>query len=447
MPRADTGDGTSISRRRVVDLDTLADTEMMRDVVRRVIGGEEERRLVDCCVLRARCRPWQRSTTKKPLLAVTYALHLDATARGDALTQWIYAQHFPGASAERFAKFSRTSLVSPGYGPALAHVPELDLVLWGFPNDPVLSQLPELVDPLSVRARLPLPHVERSNVAVRVSVERYRAEDRCTSRYHLKTAGGLDTVLYAKTYKDDRMKAQLEPMSALWRRGRAERDAFLVPECLGYDEGTHTFWQSALPGVAFGAGPVEESRLLALANALAALHRPAGNVAGEAHVPSAKVFRKLDRLARALPRDARVFRAIRELLQQDAVHLASARKRWLHGSFRRNQLKLHGERWCVLDLDDLSAGDAYADVAALLADFHFNMPSCPGLGRSFLGSYARAMGRDVAMDRLRWHLRAECVYRAANLIVKRNLDDALRDSITRLSTLALASTVERPFLV
>src|SRR5436309_1774556 len=80
----------------------------------------------------------------KAFLSVCYALDVRDLARARRGTQLVHGKAYGTADSRRqFAEAKARHRLEPSLGEAVAHLADLDLVVWAFPNDPKLPHLPE----------------------------------------------------------------------------------------------------------------------------------------------------------------------------------------------------------------------------------------------------------------------------------------------------------------
>src|SRR5262249_33748506 len=135
-----------------------------------------------------------------------------------------------GRSREKFAQACAAPTVPPPFGAAVMHVPELDLVVWAFPNDPKLLHLPQVLVRPRLRRHLPYERLDTTSAAdVSIDVVRYKPEVRCITRYRL---GRI--ALYGKTFKHDRARDIAGRIEALADQLASVEDAFVIAPPLGH---------------------------------------------------------------------------------------------------------------------------------------------------------------------------------------------------------------------
>lgn len=349
-------------------LDRCLDPALLRDALRRHWPGVEAVR-----VLAAR-RNTSRRRNPNPL-----TLRCEALQDGRVLP--LHARVFrDGASAA----------AHPG-APVL-HLPSLDMLVWPWPHDPGLPQLPALLASADA-----------------VELLRWEPGDRATLRF---TRDGV--ARYAKTFGDARGAAVHERLCHAWALARQDRDAALVGEPLGHDAATHTVWQAAAPGEMLAAQHGLDAAA-ALARALARWHAaPAALAHGAVHDAAhwqAEVAARAAKVARAEP--ALGARAQR-LADRLAATAPSQRPQvLLHGDFHAGQVALHGGRPVLFDFDECTLGDPLEDLAA------FSLRPGPGsaFSTALVAAYAQAVPAHFCPAALRWHLALQRLLQASRAFV------------------------------
>ncbi|MCC4115767.1 hypothetical protein LLG90_10440 [Aromatoleum toluclasticum] len=251
---------------------------MARPLLQRLAGDGNTRWGVDeCRVVRSRRHaahpaPGDRSAW----LDVCYRLALQDRDRGTRHALWLYAKAYSqGRSADAFRAALPAACVIPGLGEPVMQMPELDLVVWPLPNDPVMEQLPALLDPVAVRPHLPPAAMGPKGSGIgEISVVRYEPEDHCLARIATPDAA-TEAAIYGKSYAGEGWRDARDCMHSLWCTGCVDPHAFVVGRPLGSCPALHTVWQAEVRGEPIAtrlAGPHAEASLDAVAAALAALH-------------------------------------------------------------------------------------------------------------------------------------------------------------------------------
>jgi len=371
------------------------------------------------------------------------------------------------AKAER--KDASGRFVVPRLGAPVYHLPELDLVLWTFPNDPKLKRLRAALDPAAVRRtmlRLGGPNGQHGWQlgAIEQTLVRYIPRKRCVFRCAVewqqeRTADGSPRGLpatmlqhvYAKVYDD--AAAGEEAYAALCALGHAaQTDArwLRIPAALHYDSDLQTVWQAAVPGrhLAAGAAEVSPTQVAQVGRGLALLQqarlpvRP--RLALEDEVEKTRQQARL--MVRVHPDLAPILQDLESRLAAALPCLPRLPLVPSHGTFKLNHLLYDGRHASLVDFDSMVLADPLYDVANFIADLHYleaqgSLPPgrAPSLGRAFYDAWTAAVpwGRRDAV--LNWYVASLLVRKQAMKCVKHlhanaraKMDAVLREAAIRL---------------
>jgi hypothetical protein len=402
--------------------DTCTDLPAMQALLQRCLPGFADGRLrLDALRMHKARRSSSLQRNPHPI-TLCYELQVLDREHNTAGSQWLYAKMFRnGASADCFASIDVQRLQRPAFGEALAHLAELDMVLWALPNDPGLPQLAALLDPVRVRSHLPWAALAIDPQRVRhveVEMQRYEPEQRATLRCSVTLAGAdAPLVLFAKTFCDARGRAIDERFHYFWQRAQADPMAPLVAPPLGYDEATRTAWQGAAEGVpllqALAGGDVP-ALLAQVAQALSTLHT--APLAWNREHPlahwCAEARRRQTKIARAEPALAARAAALVEAIDTLAARWPDVPLGLIHGDFHPDQVWLHQGRVVLFDFDEFTLGDPLEDVAEFaqkLGDAAWS--------RTFIVAAAATLGTRFDPDRLRWHLAVQSLLQASRAFI------------------------------
>jgi phosphotransferase family enzyme len=289
----------------------------------------------------------------------------------DEAPELLYVKGFPDrATAEAAWRQDRRSRPEG----RSSHLADHDLVVWRFPEDPLLPALPQLlaagrapdVVPTAVRAVLDPRHEEEP----RVTVVRYQPEASATLRF----VGGVDggPAVFAKHLAGNAVLDHAARHEALWSL-TGPGQPLRVAEPLAADPVRGVMWARGVPGVPLTAAvtPVDLPALTKTVGALlAALHASSVPTSQTVTVDTlvAEMRKKAQKLAAA---DAAVAPIVSRLVD-DAVrhHREAARERIcpLHGDFHLDQLVSSAEGPVLVDLDSMVRGTPEIDLAEFLVD-------------------------------------------------------------------------------
>jgi aminoglycoside phosphotransferase (APT) family kinase protein len=363
-----------------------------------------------------------------PIVAAAYRLTL---RDGEQL---VHVRAYEGHGRERYARARATAQARPRFGPPLGYLPGLDAVVWGFPNDPKLRHLADVVDP-SVRWR----HLPCGSERVDVDVLRWKPGKRCVTRY--RPAGA--PAIVGKTVKHDRVAEIARRMEWTWRHAQADPDAFAVARPLGCSRAVRTAWQVALPGISLmqalmdGADP--RPLMLAAGAGLARLHAMAPHDGGLPRTTLADRLRYVRggalELGAAYPELRGRLEALTAWFEHRAGTLPPVADRLVHGDFLLKQLVLSDGRLGVFDSDDFMLGDCVEDLGNCVADMHY-WDLDPGTVRAmiadFLDAYRGHAAWDVPDDRLRWHCSVQLLRYAWYWHRRRQFEPSFREELGAL---------------
>lgn len=354
-------------------------------------------------------------------LTLRYEVDVAGTPRG------FYGKVFrDGASA----------LADPG-APVL-HVASLDLLLWPWPADPGLAQLPTLLDPAVTR---PWWHQN----AARIDALRYEPEQRATLRY---TAADGRT-LFAKTFSDGRGEAIHRRFEHFWQLARHDRGAPQVAEPLAYTPHTRTLWQAPATGQPLVTLLPNDRLAAACAEALAALHAAPLELAGPQPRDRAhwlgEVRRRQQKITRSAPELAGRLARVADAIEAAAAALVPTSLGLIHGDCHPDQLWVDGERVVLFDFDEFTLGDPMEDLAAFVVKLDMRSDGAR-FAAQLLASYAQAAPGRFHQHALRWHLAVQQLLQASRAFVFQvpGWRDELASRLARTEALVLHERMELP---
>jgi hypothetical protein len=360
-------------------------------------------------------------------MTMCYELQGRDLATGLGGTQTLYAKVYRAGLAEDvYRKQDRNRLVRPAFGPALAYLPELDMVLWALPNDPGLPQLARLMDPAQARRLLPSATLSTARLdRPEVELLRYEPECRATLRYTLKDASGTEVcTLYAKTFSDDRARDVHRRFAYFWQLAQTDPDAPLVARPLGYSEAVHTAWQAAARGMPLlhALHADHATCLIArLAYALARLHAAPVTLSRGGTPRSAEHWvtesrRRQKKISRADPAlAARVARVV-EVIERQAGRQTTRPLGLIHGDFHPGQVWVNEGRVVLFDFDEFTLGDPMEDLASFVVKLE-QAGTRPELTSALIEQYAACAPHRFDRRSLDWHLTVQALLQASRAFV------------------------------
>ena len=320
------------------------------------------------------------------------------------------------------AAFVRT--LGDGAPPGVICAPELDAVLWTFPGDRRIAALPLLAGPNAALDRL---------LGTRCAATRlvaYAAERSATAAC-LDSHGRV--IAFAKVHAGEGAALERRAAESLRAALGAGGALLRVPRVLGGDGAALAL--EPLPGRRLDTLPAaaRERGLERLGAALATLHGlPAPHRAPFRRLAPVRLARAVGAIATAQPAAGRAAaELLAELLGRHAE--AAGPHVCLHGDANPRNVLLDGDRVSLIDLEDVAAGPAAADLGQVLAQLlceraagGLPVAAERRLVRALLRGYA-AVAPPPGRETLAWHTAASVLARRALTAVNRVREDDLRD--------------------
>ena len=296
------------------------------------------------------------------------------------------------------------------------YLADLDMIVWRFPADPLLPQLPKLLDPQQVLQYVPQNYrSEGPRFLMRITpqVIHYRPENRCTIRYDLlepQRSSRRVQTFFAKTFQNQE-KMIFERMEMLWNIFQHVPCAIQAPKPIAYDENLNTIWQDGVSGLPLGQiinASNYQSFMALTARGIATLQQSplptSYGVSSHDHIIEFK--KKSQKLSQVYPPGEQVLKSIEKCLEGLAPLDSTRPTCIIHGDFHIGQLLADHTSVTFFDLDECMHGDPLQDVANFLVDLQFlNFP--PDLrqqmSQSFVKAYMSLVPWEVSPQALDWH--------------------------------------------
>ena len=397
-----------------------------------------------CAVDRIKYRPGRNCS-------VSYVLRLRDELRGGAVEQRVAARFCSGGDAARRHRkaLGRASLASAA-GPALTHLPALDMLAHWWPNDAKLDAPAWLHDDARLQSHgldavvAALTGGRGHWFAHRMSLVQYVPELRVCARVELqlRPAPGAPVTTHTLYAKADtaRSGAATQALMLALQNGPAQAGGRLrTPQPVLWHAATGLHWQLAVPGRALldvdpGVGAAPSARVGAQLAALHATPVPLARTLTaaswcEAPRRAAELLGSVEpgwapRLAQLLSRlEAAVLGCMDAFAREPAVTL--------HGDLHPRNIVLDGPALTFIDLDGACRGPAVIELGAWVGDALYRAllagavwQAAPSQAappwRAFITAYEHASGRAVDESLLAWstahHLLCQRAYRCvANL--------------------------------
>jgi thiamine kinase-like enzyme len=389
--------------------------------------------LNDCSIQHPRYKTYLNpGSIYKSSLSIAYHLSGKNLVTKQPEDKILYAQaYLDGRSHHEFIKNQG------GTDCSAIHIADLDMIAWTFPNDPVLTWLPQLTKPTNC-----LDYFTNSEwgkfiiktdhpVKVTISIINYRPKLRCTLHYNLHNPFDLISEVFAKSYADQQGQEVYLRTKGLCQHSQNNPDSFVFATALCYDPDIHTLWQEKLSGKALLPliSTNDDTRIMSrIAKGIADFHRT--------HLPRLKLHTHDDHLAEAHKKSAKLEAAFPDLkkpllnlisqLEENKPITEIAANTLVHGDFHLQQLLLlDNGRIALFDFDELALGDPMMDLANFSADLYnlgFDYQQTHNLIRQLLHAYQSE--RELNIKHFDWYMRLQLLTRAYRAYIqqKPNLD-------------------------
>ena len=396
-------------------------------------------KLEDCALERVQHRRGRRCR-------LLYRLHL-RDEEGRPHEQWFYGKLVRSGQAQRqFEEALYSHELKNGMWKPVELWPELNLIVWAFPNDPDMPGLLEATDLAHVQAHLNANLAQWGLEALwhcttlRCTRVKYMPGKRCVLRYHAELAhpnGATQSLsFYSKTYSDGMSRFHFQNL----REAHRHLGKINIPRPILHWEEANTYWQEPWEGVPLIDVLPElnwKELFPRLARVLADFHQsrcealPQADMLDRAFDSAAE---DAERLAVILPRyEAQMHEAL-HVLRAQREHLARAGAPLvpIHGAIRLEQIVAREYEFALVDFDAAGLGDPHYDLAEFLSSLEY-LRFTRGWERArlahamawFQAAYAQNVSWQIESDRIAW-------YAVVSVLGK------LHDSLKNLDRAALA---------
>jgi len=355
---------------------------VMKDVFQRNLfgPGDTPARLVieNCEITRVRYKPGKICT-------ICYRLSIHDPRTHHEVEQTVSARVYAsGASAAEWSKAQSQEVVTPSIGIAMSYIPELDLIIWVFPNDRKLKALPKLTSAICLKNEL-LPEIISAKYSpactisdLAIDIVNYVPGYSCTVRVRLELQN-RDTneirslVVYGKTYAEGQGVASFLEMQKLAAFNARERGQLRLAELLNYDREHQIFWQIGLPGRTLFEHDMTQPNfpvlLESMASALSELHAIPLAYAKKLEVHDLTVELQGARvlLSRSRPSLRKDLDGVIDRLQVQAQSLGAQPVATLHGDLHLKNFIVEEGAVTLIDLEDLCRGSPLQDIGSCIA--------------------------------------------------------------------------------
>lgn len=391
---------------------------------------------------------------------VTYRLEIEDRATSETGEQVLCGRAYPkGLSLSQWEKGRRLPLVQPRFGQPLLYLPDLEMMLWSFPNDRKMTTLSSATEPERF-ASVILPELIGSHLgqgwkilSTASQVMHYVGEHTCTVKMSVDLSHpsqkGLQTMtLFGKTYYNEDGAETYRVMQQLWNSEARRSGQLALAKPLGYDSETKTLRQLAAPGITLETSDFDRPDFLLFlreaAGAVGRLHL--APLSGARSVTVADLITNLKSVAsiliRCRPTCGQALLPLVNRLVAQADMIPAHPSATLHGDLHLKNFLVDDARVTLIDLDNVCTGSPYLDLGSLIAGLHTysilhekSKETVPQLVDSFLQAYETHVPWPIRRDLVDWHTAVALITERAYRCVTR-LKEGRPAMIEELITLA-----------
>lgn len=438
------------------------DAVAMGDVFARLLAGTQGPQdtqgpqLLACEIDRIKYRA-QRNCS------VLYRLRLRRPHGDSVFEQFVATRFCHGGDGERRWRkaLAQGGLRSPA-GPALSHLPELDMVAFWLPNDAKLAAPALLADDAVMRAQV-LPELVAALtggrgrlVSQRTTLAQLVPELRLCARVDLELqpspgAPVSDLSVYVKTDVERSGAQTFALMQSLYDSPARRQGHLGMPRPLLWQAGQNLYWQQAVPGRALQDLDAELAPAMAarVGAQLAHLHGITVSALPEDRVADLQRAARdaAALLGRVEPCWEPLLQRLVGWLQAGAAALDAEPRVTQHGDLHLRNILVDGAQMALIDFDSARRGPAVVELGVWVADMLYRSvlagtppqrtaPSC----EAFLAGYAQAGGRTAQARLLAWSVVHALLCKRAYRCVA-NLKPGRFEAVPAL--LALADAIAR----
>ena len=404
-------------------LPMVLNTSQMRRIFQELLfPATENQHLTNCNIKRVKYKPGKNCL-------VCYQLDFSNNLNQQLESQWLSARIFEkGGAIFRYRKAHSDKLVKPKFGDPLSYIPNLEMVIWAFPNDRKLDEISTLTDPVSVKADLLSEilgeHGEWSGqiTNIKTNVVHYVPEHTCMVRVNFclqpfSTRKKKDMTLFGKTYYNEDGVKVFARMQALWNSQTRRSGRLKMAQPLGYHKASKSLWQMGLSGPPLLDREMNSPDFLHLlgkaASTVSVLHTT--ELQGLPVITKRDLLDQLQNMEQLLsegrPTCKKMLNSLVERLKLQAKNIREDSLATLHGDLHLNNFIVEGEKIALIDMDNLSQGSPLLDLGSFFAGILYRaiLTKTPEnqiekMGPIFLQHYQQAVPWKISPSALRWYV-------------------------------------------
>lgn len=410
----------------------------MREALQKGLFSQTNNR-GDCFVIEA-CQMGEQRYKPGKSCVLSYRLRILNTETKSVQEQIICARLCkPGEGFSEFERASRKDLVTLKGVRPIVYLPEVEMVVWSFPNDRKLTHLPQMLDlpflyDLLPRRLASLGHPSKRLSQIKAEIIHYLPERSCMIRYELELENResgevVPVAVFGKIYPDESGGEVYKIMSQL----SGQMEELKIAKPLGYDPELRALWQSEIPGRPFKqeeiASPDCGKVMAQMAVTVAAFHRARLSSQRQLKLENMKaLLKETDDIAKkTCPQltDRIGFLVYSLLTRSETIGRASSPITPIHGDLKIGNMLTNEGKVGLIDMDCVCLGDPLYDIGSFIANFSYNgiLIGCDeskvrALVEAFCGVYSEQVEWEVSPERLHWHIAAAFIYEIARRSIR-----------------------------
>ena len=458
-------------------LQVILNPDLMRDRLQaRIFSSAQERErfhLRACAIAQVRYKP-------ESSCLVTYQLEIENRVTRETGAQVLCGRAYPERrSQSHWEKARGRAVVQPQFGKPVVYLPDLEMVLWSFPNDPKLRGLPYMTD-LSTLRTMVMPEVIANTCGsdwhihhIASTVIRYKTGHTCIVQVRLRlrhesTGKKQSRTFYGKTYDNEDGAETYRNMRRLWESAARTRGQLRMAQPVAYQAESKSLWVTALAGKTLSAYVMTQPKFLELleqaALTVSALHRSPTSCSGTITITGlvAALQDAESTIGRAVPPFRGTLQRIVKNLILQSQRFGTRPLATLHHDLHLTNMYVRSGKVALIDLDNLCLGDPLYDIGRFIASIHTfglmqNVPErrVKQINDVFIRAYRSNVPWDVPQPLVDWHVTTSLIVKNAMRCAKRFQSSLLEDlvaSIERVNRHAavldgLSPATERPTCV
>jgi hypothetical protein len=384
---------------------------------------------------------------------IVLEVNLRCCDKHESRRQIYFGQLFHSQEARKvFEASNGKKLAQPEFGPAVVYVPEWEMIMWAYPNDPDLIGLPLMVNSgkiLALAQATPEKFgLNQPPVAIAAEMTKYVPGMRCGYIYRMALAAsnshGANSswAVYGKAYREDDGEKAYAIMKQIWESAACRRGDLVIPQPYSYDSERQILWQEALSGQSFAkiAETIPDLPAVAeeIGGRLAAFHGTRLQLPVEMtfDFQVEKARQAVEAITRTFPEHAKYCAAAGQKLLAAAARLGPGLVTPVHASFKFSHIFATAKGVAFIDFDGANLGDPGHDLGRFIA--HLCKMEASGkiapktaeqTAANFCASYHRLAASPLPQERIDWfaasHLISSQMYKSVKRMDARALHKLL----------------------